>query len=319
VRWFGPSGSASFGVSADGSTLVHEPRPRPSRLAWLDRTGHQTATVGEPAAFGLFQLAPDGRRVVVDIVVPDGRGRELWTLDTITGVANRLTFGRLDALAGAWSPDGKRLAYGLSNGSPPDVTLLELDGTGREQVLLEAPGIQLPKHWSPDGRLIAYEDYSAGRRDQRQLWLLSLDGTTRRVTTAPASSYSGRFSPDGRTIAYVSEESGRPEVYVAALAGGPPRRISRVGGLTPRWRGDGRELFFVQTDGLVMAASLADPSADPRSLFHVEGATTLMFDYDVARDGQRFLVRLTSEPEGAAGLRVALGWSAQLAAASLRP
>ncbi|MFI4944096.1 MAG: TolB family protein, partial [Burkholderiales bacterium] len=295
-----------------GSTLVYEPRPRLSRLAWVDRSGRQTSAVGEPNAFGLFQLAPDGRRVAVDIVTPDGRSRELWTLDTTTGVANRVTYGRLDALAGVWSPDGKRLACGLSVGGPPDVAVLELDGTGREQVLLKAPGVQVPKHWSPDGRLIAYEDYSTGRRDQRQLWLLALDGTTRRVTNTPASSFNGRFSPDGRELAYVSEESGRPEVYVAPLAGGLSRRISRAGGILPRWRGDGRELFFLQPDGLMMAAAIADEAPEPRSLFHLDGVTALDFDYDVARDGQRFLVRLTSEAEGAAGLRVSLAWSDRL-------
>jgi Tol biopolymer transport system component len=316
VRWFGPSGAASFAVSADGSTLAYEPRPAPSRLAWVDRSGHLIAALGEPEAYGLLQLAPDGRHVAVDVVQPDGRGRELWSVDTGTGVANRLTFGKLDAVGPTWSPDGARLAYSGATDGPPDVTLLELDGSAREQVLLEQPGIQLTKHWSPDGRSIAYEDYAAGRRDQRQLWLLSLDGATRRVTSTPASSHSGRFSPDGRRLAYVSEETGRPEVYVASLAGGPPRRVSRVGGLLPRWRGDGRELFFVQPEGLVMAASAEGDHTDPRSLFHLEGATSLDFDYDVARDGQRFLVRLTSEPEGAGGLRVALEWSERLAAAA---
>ena len=312
IRWFGPSGSASFAVSADGTTLVHEPRPADSRLAWLDRGGRETAAVGAPGAFGLLQLAPDGRRVVVDIAQADGSGRNLWSLDTGLGVANRLTFQSIDASAGTWSPDGTRLAYAKAEDGPPDVTVLQIDGTGREEVLLRAPGVQLPKHWSPDGRLIAYDDYSAGRRDQRQLWLLSLDGQTRRATSAPFSSYHGRFSPDGRRIAYVSEESGRPEVYVAPLQAGPARRFSRAGGLLPRWRGDGLELFFLQPDGLMMAVAIADEDAVPTSLFHLEGVTAIDFDYDVARDGQRFLVRLTPEAEGAAGLRVALEWSRRL-------
>ncbi len=312
VRWFGPSGAASFAVSADGSTLVHEPRPGPSRLTWLTRTGNPAGAVGDPGGFGYFQLAPDGRSVVADIMLPDGRGRELWTLDTATGVANRLTFGMLDALAGVWSPDGKRLAFARTNFGPPDVAVLELDGSGREQVLLESPGVQLPRHWSPDGRLIAYEDYAAGRRDQRQLWLLSLDGTKRRVTNTPSSSFNGRFSPDGKRLAYVSEESGRPEVYVVALSGGPPRRVSRAGGLLPRWRGDGRELFFPQPDGLMMAAGVAEEASEPRSLFHLEGVTAMTFDYDVARDGQRFLVPITPELAGAAGLHVSLAWADRL-------
>ena len=313
VRWFGPSGSASFAVSADGTTLVHEPRPAASRLAWLDRAGRETAALGEPGALGLLQLAPDGRRVAVDVLHPDGHGRDLWSLDTASGVASRLTFQSIDASAGTWSPDGTRLAYARAEDGPPDVTLLHLDGSGREEVLLRTPGVQLPKHWSPDGRLIAYEDYSAGRRDQRQLWLLSLaDGRVRRVTSTPASSYHGRFSPDGRRIAYVSEESGRPEVYVVPLLGGPSRRASRAGGLLPRWRGDGSELFFIQPDGLMMVARTAAEDVAPKSLFHLEGVIALDFDYDVARDGQRFLVRLTPEAEGAAGLRVALEWSRRL-------
>ena len=243
---------------------------------------------------------------------PDGRGRDLWAFDTGSGVASRLTYQSIDASAATWSPDGQSLAYAKAEDGPPDVTVLHLDGTGREEVLLRAPGVQLPKHWSPDGRSIAYEDYLPGRRDQRQLWLLSLDGKARRVTSTPSSSYHGRFSPDGRRLAYVSEESGGPEVYVAPLQGGVPRRISRAGGLLPRWRGNGSELFFLQPDGLMMAVPIADEDAVPKALFHLEGVVALDFDYDVARDGQRFLVRLTPEAEGAAGLRVALEWSRRL-------
>jgi Tol biopolymer transport system component len=316
VRWVGPSGAASFAVSADGRTLVHEPRPAASRLAWVDRSGRETAAVGEPGAYGMLQLAPDGRRAAVDVLKADGRGRDLWSLDTSSGVATLLTFQGQDSLAGAWSPDGARIAYAKAVDGPPDIAVLELDGTNQERLLLRAPGIQLPKHWSPDGRLIAYEQYSAGRRDQRQLWLLSLDGTTRRVTQASASSYSGRFSPDGRSFAYVSEESGTPEVYVAPLAGGPARRVSRTGGRLPRWSGDGRELFFLQADGLMKVAPARDETAPLGSLFHQDGVSDPDFDYDVARDGQRFLVRLTHEPEGTAGLRIALEWSERLATAT---
>jgi eukaryotic-like serine/threonine-protein kinase len=311
VRWFGPSGSAAFSVSADGSTLVYEPRPAPSRLAWLDRDGREIGALGETGPLGLVQLSPDGRRVAVDIGHPDGRGRDVWSLDTGSGVATRHTFAPIDAWGPAWSPDGTRLAFARSVADPPDVTVLHLDGSGREEVLLRAPGVQVPRHWSPDGRLIAYDDSLVSRREQRQLWLLSVsDGGTRRVTSTPFSSYHGRFSPDGGTLAYVSEESGQPEVYLADLAGKrPSRRVSRSGGVLPRFRGDGGELFYLQPDGMMMVVPPVGETAVPRSLFHLEGVTALDFDYDVARDGRRFLVRLASEADGAAGLRVALGWS----------
>jgi eukaryotic-like serine/threonine-protein kinase len=315
TRWFGPSGAASFAVSADGTTLVHEPRPALSRLAWLDRSGREVVGVGEPGAFGVVQLAPDGRRAAMDVWQAETGGRDLWSVDTASGVSSRLTFATVDAWAPAWSPDGTRLAYAKADEGPPDVAVLHLDGEVRDEVLLRAPGIQFPRHWSPDGRLILYEDYLAGRADQRQLWMLARDGQTRRVASAPASTYHGRFSPDGRRIAYVSEASGRPEVYIADLDGArPPRRISRAGGFLPRFRNDGTELFFFQPDGMMMAVPPADESAAPRALFHIEGVTAFDFDYDVARDGQRFLVRLTSEPEGAAGLRIAVEWSRRLGA-----
>jgi Tol biopolymer transport system component len=311
TRWFGPSGAASFAASADGRTLVYEPRPAVSRLAWLDRNGREVSGVGEPAAFGLVQLGPDGRHAVVDVWQEQTGGRDLWSVDTGSGIMSRLTFAAVDAWAPAWSPDGRRLAYAKGDQGPPDIALLHLDGGGHDALLLRAPGIQFPRHWSADGRLILYEDYSAGRAEQRQLWLLNLDRQARRrITSAPVSTYQGRFSPDGRRVAYVSEESGRPEVYIADLEGGrPPRRISRAGGVLPRFRGRGGELFFLQPDGMMMAVSLADESVAPRSLFHIEGVTALDFDYDVANDGQRFLVRLTPEAEGAAGFRVALEWS----------
>ena len=314
VRWFGPAGSASFAVSADGRTLVYEPRPALSRLAWIDRTGRETAALGEAGPFGLVQLAPDGRRVAVDLWDPERRGRDLWSLDTGSGIATRLTSALIDAWGAAWAPDGKSLAYAKAENEPPDIHVLQLDGSGRDELLLRAPGVQSPKHWSRDGRTVVYEDNSPGRRNQRQLWLLSVaDGKTRRVTSMPFSSYQGRFSPDGRSLAYVSEESGRPEVYLVDLEGRrPARRISRAGGVLPRFRGDGGELYYFQPDGMMMAVPPLDDAGPPRSLFHLEGVTSLDFDYDVARDGQRFLVRLASEAEGAAGLRIALEWSQRL-------
>ncbi len=314
VRWFGPPGSASFAVSADGRALVYEPRPASSRLAWIDRTGRETAALGEPGPFGWLALSPDGRRVVVDRWDAERRGRDLWSLDTGSGVATRLTSALIDAWGGTWAPDGQRLAYAKAENEPPDLAVLYLDGSGRDEPLLRAPGVQAPRHWSADGRTIVYEDSAPGRRNQRQLWLLSVaDGKTRRVTSMPFSSYNGRFSPDGRRLAYVSEESGRPEVYLVDLEEGrPARRVSRAGGVLPRFRGDGGELYYFQPDGMMMAVPPLSDAVAPRSLFHLEGVTSFDFDYDVARDGLRFLVRLAPEAEGAAGLRVALEWSRHL-------
>jgi dipeptidyl aminopeptidase/acylaminoacyl peptidase len=307
VRWFGPTGVAAFAASADGRLLAHEPAPPPSRLAWLDRRGRELSTLGEPDRFALLELTRDGRRVGVEIWSQQTGGRDLWSLDTGSGFRTRLTFEPVDANSIVWSPDGRRVAYGVPNDGPPDVAIRDLE-TRTSTVLLRAPGVQLPRHWSPDGRLLVYEDYLSSRRDQRQLGLLTPDGQRRRFHEVPASVYHPRFSPDGRRLAFVSEESGRPEVYVAPVdGGGPALRMSRSGGLLPRWRADGRELFFFRPDGMMVAIDPSTEAPPPTLLFHVDGVIAFDFDYDVAPDGQRFLVRLAPQPEGSEGLRVRLG------------
>jgi dipeptidyl aminopeptidase/acylaminoacyl peptidase len=309
VRWFGPPGSASFAVSAGGRLLAWEPAPSPSHLVWLDRSGRELGRLGDAARYGQLGLTRDGRRLVVETWSQDTGSRDLWSLDVASGVSTRLTFEPLEANSPVWSPDGQSIAFGRVLGNPPDVGVRSLDGS-RVKTILALPGVQLPRHWSPDGRLIAYEDYMASRRDQRQVWLVALDGQHRRFHEVPASVYNPRFSPDSRTLAFVSEESGRPEVYVAPLdGGGLQRRLSRAGGLLPRWRADGHELFFFQPDGMMVAVDPAVEAPPPHLLFHVDGVIAFDFDFDVAPDGRRFLVRIAPQPEGSAGLRLALDWA----------
>jgi Tol biopolymer transport system component len=315
VRWFGPPGTASFAVSVEGALLVHEPAPGPSRLAWLDRSGRELAGLGEPARYGQLGLTRDGRRLVTEIWSQELGGRDLWVFDVATGVPTRLTFDPRDANSPVFSPDGRRVAFGYVTGDPPDVAVRGLEDS-RVETILAAPGVQLPRAWSPDGRLIAFEDYMLSRRDQRQLWLVSLEGERRRVHERPVNVHSPSFSPDGRTLAFVSEESGRAEVYLAPLAGGvEARRVSRNGGLLPRFRADGRELYFFQPDGTMVSLDPGAGGASPRPLFRVDGVTAFDFDYDVNPVGQRFLVRLAPEPEGSLGLRATLHWTRGLARA----
>jgi Tol biopolymer transport system component len=317
ANWFGPTGISAFGVSADGRVLVVAPAPGRARLTWFDRSGRELGRLGDSRRLGSFQLSPDGRRVAVEMWNDDNGGRDLWSVDAATGLASRLTFDPIDAFSSIWSPDGRRLAYSRPNPGPPDIAVHSLDG-GDAGIVLSAPGVQVPQHWSPGGTQIAYVDFAPERREQRQVMLASLDGSSRQFRRTPSNQDDARFSPDGRQLAYSSDESGRLEVYVARLDGvGQPRRLSREGGVLPRWSPNGRELFFLQPDGLLLSVDPLAEGATPHALFNIARApaTTLAAGgirespYDVTPDGQRFLVSVLEGPQKREGLRVAIDWA----------
>lgn len=271
--------------------------------------------------YNLLQIAPDGRQVAVDVWNAENGGRDLWTLDLETGVPNRITFEPLDLFLGSWAPHGRSVIVARPTQGPPDIFEIDLAGGREPRALLAAPGVQLPQHWSPADDLIAYLELWPDSADQRDVWLMSTDGgTTRRLRDTPANTFDARFSPDGRLLAYVSDESGEPEIYVTTpSSASQPRRLSRSGGFLPRWRGDGRELFFLQPDGMLMVVDPNAEASQPRPLFRVEGITAAdryspprerSAVYDVAPDGTRFLLRLADVgAERSDDLHVWINWA----------
>jgi eukaryotic-like serine/threonine-protein kinase len=310
--WFSPSGAAEFSASADGRTLVARRDPGEAVLQWYDRAGRLLTVLGEPARYFWPRLSPDGSKLAVCVRDPATGGRDVWLIGTDTGIATRMTFDEVDTQKPTWLPDGTHLAYGASRGGPPDIFVRDL-GDGSERALLRLPGTQTPRDVSPDGSLLAFEDFSPSRRAQFLIWLHRMDGSTapRPLSSAPANQHSPRFSPDGRLLAFVSEESRRPEVYVVAVGEpGQKLRVSAAGGRLPRWRGDGRELYFLAGDGLLTGVSVTAgrPPAmgKPFPLFHSPSAGPI--DFDVDARGERFLFSLSVDPRPGAVIAVALGW-----------
>jgi hypothetical protein len=153
------------------------------------------------------------------------------------------------------------------------------------------------------------------------LWVLPLDGERqpRKYLATPFYEYWGRLSPDGRWMAYVSNVTGSDEVYVQSFPG-PGRReqVSNGGGSHPRWRGDGREIFYLAPDKRLMAVAVkggnAFEASAPAALFETPGFDlhNAQFPYAATAEGQRFLFIRPVENASARSLTVVLNWTAEL-------
>jgi Tol biopolymer transport system component len=290
-------------------------------LRWFDRSGKILGTVGEPAQFfngGDPEISPDGTRATAAIVDLRGGASDIWMIDLATGTRSRFTTGPGDKFATAWSRDGNRIAYNISNPtrSGYDIVVRPSSGSGGVEKLISDPAqYEYPCSFSPDGTVLLYQSRKSGRDD---LWALSLaaDRTARPVATTPALEYLGQFSPDGRYVAYMSDESGRFEIYVVPFPGPGGRwQVSQNGGVEPRWKEDGRELFFFATDNRLMAAQVKTD----RGGFEVGAIVPLFqsrtmgtgFRYDVANDGNRFLIT-TGLQQPTSPITLVTNWTAEL-------
>lgn len=292
-----------------------------AQFTWFGRDGHILGTPGETSEYNSFRLAPDGRRAAVIRARGDG-GSDVWLLDGERGVLDRFTANSGVSAYPVWSPDGRTLIY--STGSPLSLFRRLVSGTEAEQRISSAPIFDLATDWSPDGQYLVYFRIGAGT--QEDLWYRRLsadansaDGQPKVYLNGPSKEFLGRFSPlavPGRWLAYQSDRSGEMEVYVDSF---PERRqairVSTAGGWYPEWGRDGRELFYLSPDYKLMAVNLkvtpdSIAPSEPRELFRLPAAVTNWSPYEVAPDGQRFLVRAMSGQS--APLNVILNWEALL-------
>jgi len=312
--WFHPTGSATFSTSGNG-VLVFGSGQRATRLVWVDRSGQETGALGDPGQFESPRLSPDGRKVALLRVDPRVGTTDLWVVDRERDTTVRLTSDPGAEFRPVWSPDGRRLVFSADWTAVPNLHVQALDGSPASELLPPTGTVQVPTDWSADGRFILY--MIRDPQTQYDLWILPLSGERKPVPflRTPAREIDARASADGRWVAYVSDESGREEVYVSPLASAGERwRVSSAGGNLPRWRWDGRELFYRSADGHLMAAPVrggADFEAGaPVALFRV--ASTPWTDFDVTPDGQAFLTE-SGGGTGSLPLTVVIHFTAGLA------
>lgn len=303
------SGSAvAVSVSETGMMAwLGEPARTNAQLSWYDRIGKSLGDIGPPGTYSDFSLSPDGKRLAVSRADDRSidRAFDLWLLDLLSGAFTPFTFDQPNDRSPIWSPDGSLIVYTRSLAH-----LYEKTATGTAD--RELPGVLgIPTDWSRDGHHIL-----VGGSDG-DLWVVT-DGKAVRVTqTSPYIEGQGQFSPDGKWVAFVSDESKRHEIYVQAFpAGGEKFPISTDGGVQPRWRQDGKELFYVGLDGKLMGVPVTTGSTFERSspvpLFDlpVYDVGGFIFDYVVSGRGPRFLVHTPAKVAKPFPIRVTTNWFA---------
>jgi eukaryotic-like serine/threonine-protein kinase len=314
-------GTGAFAVSESG-VLAYQTTSGDllSQLVWVDPAGREIAAVGTPVDDGFFdiELSPDATKVAYSVT---GRGRrDIWLYDFERNLPSRFTFDPGSDFAAVWSPDGRRIVFDSNRSGQFDLYQKSADGVGNEGILLQEKGTQRVFSWSRDGRFVLY-GHGENPNAPADLWVLPVAGDEKPfplIETPRFREHHGRFSPDGRWVAYVSNESGRDEIYVVPFPRADGRwQVSTSGGSWPRWRGDGRELFYVAADGNVMAVPVNARSAGflndpPARLFQLNPQLlgSIAYLYDVSDDGTRFLVNRSTGTMTPAPLTVVINWSA---------
>ena len=308
-------GSAAFTLS-DSGILAYSPSTEGSQLVWFDRSGRQSSTVGEPAAYDDVEISPDDHHAVASAVDPNTNTRDLWIFDFDRGVRTRFTLDPAEDIAPVWSPDGTRIAFASNRKGHYDLYEKSAAGIGGDTVIFADTSEKYPTSWLPGVQRILFWSFNIAA-STTGLSVLSLGPNTKPTPFIGSPANAGRISPDGRWVAYASAESGRPEVSVVSFPNASRRiQASTTGGTQPRWRRDGRELFYAGRDNRLMAVSVTASDHDlkleaPRPLFEARPVGSRSF-YDVTADGSRFLVNALRGDSASPSITIVQNWTAAL-------
>jgi tricorn protease len=251
-------------------------------------------------------ITPDGKTVVFA-----WRG-DVWRAPVAGGAAVRLTIHEAQDTKPRVSPDGTRVAFTSRRGGSYDVYVMPLEGGEPRQVTFHS-ATDVATDWSPDGRRLLFLSSRDATPYQVDLYEVDVEGgTPRRVTRDGGRD--GAYSPDGAWVVYTRgyntiyqdayKGSANYDLYVVALSGGTPRRLTRTDGneLSPAFSASGDAVYYVAPQGgrlnfFSIPAQGGEPKALTRFADDDVRRPTLSWDRKTAvfeRDGRLWRVDLAA-------------------------
>ncbi len=309
---------AFFCVSNNGVLAYRGNVALNGQLTWYDRSGKQLEKVGAAGDFLGFSVSPDQKEIAASRLDLETGSYDLWIIELGRGTSSRFTFDQTNETFPVWSPDGVRIAFASNKNGTTDLYAKPANSSSGDQLLFKSTNLKAPNDWSADGQIILYNDFDP--KTSSDLWVLPLGGDPKPspVMQTPFGETNGRFSPDGKWIAYESTESGPGQIYVQGYPSGSKTQVSTEGGFQPRWRADGKELFYIGPDKRLMAVETKTDAGGvhvgtPRVLFELRVSNLPGPPYyDVTRDGQRFLINVAGEETTPTPMAVVMNWNAGL-------
>ncbi|MGH9588922.1 MAG: hypothetical protein ACRD25_00945, partial [Terracidiphilus sp.] len=311
---------APFSVSQNGA-LVYQAGAADMQvqMAWFDRSGHKSGTVGQPGTYGDPVISPDGNRLAVVVAGSDNSTSDVWVYDLKRGTGSRLTFASAQNSNPLWSGDGSRIFFASNRNGESGIYEKSADGLGSSRVVFQSSNQEVNLDaLSSDGHYALYMSHSPANSE----WAVPLTGDRKPFPLFQGNFIAerSRFSPNGKYVAYISSETGSPEVYVQTFPQHLGKwRISSSGGDEPLWRGDGKELFYLSPDNEVMAVDVRADSrefqaGEPKPLFKSALANLAWWrnSYAVSHDGQRILILVPASEAKPEPIAVVMNWQALL-------
>jgi Tol biopolymer transport system component/predicted Ser/Thr protein kinase len=322
---YGATGAGAFSASKTGILIFRNNPPTSTRgggtattisvvsapLLWLNRSGAKQQQAAAQAGWAGVDLSPDGKRLAAHRHDPDGG--DVWIFESGNETPSKFTFDATqDNSMPIWSPDGTRIAFGSHRNGKYGLYLKQADNTRNEELLMDSDIPAMPMDWSPDGKQLVY--WTSDPKTGGDIWTMTIGNSSNDKKPIPILQTSAderhpQVSPDGKWIAYSSNETGRSEIYIKSFPEGPAKiQVSVNGGVFPRWRHDGKELYFMNliSLGAMMASDIRLSGSSiqrevPHMLFQSSYANSThpvgqYHPYAVTRDGQRFLISQFENP-----------------------